>query len=152
MSAVSSQNFDSVFSADYDNYLINCNFAQNTSAASLEIRMRNAGSNRTDAAYSFTELTFSTAASVARQENATAYLVGASFATVEHNFTALISEPFLAARASGIYCQINRNTDATPVSHIVSGGYKTNNSNDSFAFLVSAGTITGSVSIYGYRK
>ena len=151
-SAVSSQTFNDVFSATYDNYLVVCNFGQNTSAGSLEIRLRNAGTNRTGATYSFTALQWTTSATASRTENQTAYLVAANLATVEHNFTALFTEPFVSTRATGIYCEINQNTDATSVGSIVSGGYKTNDSNDGFAFLVSAGTITGSVSVYGYNK
>ena len=151
-SGVSSQTFNDVFSATYDNYLVVCNFDQNTSAGSLEIRLRNAGTNRTGATYSFTALQWTTSATASRTENQTAYLVASSLATVEHNFTALFTQPFVSTRATGIYCEINQNTDATSVGSIVSGGYKTNDSNDGFAFLVSAGTITGSVSVYGYNK
>jgi hypothetical protein len=151
-SGVSSQSFNDVFSATYDNYLMVCNFDQNTSAGSLEIRMRAAGTNRTGAAYNFTTLEWATSATVARLASQTAYLVGSAFATVEHNFTALFTEPFVATRASGIYCEINRNTTGSSVGSIVSGAYTTNDSNDGFAFLVSAGTITGTVSVYGYNK
>lgn len=146
-SAASSVSLNNCFSADYDNYAVLLTLTGSTSAATT-LRMRASG---TDAAtnYNWQVLNVNgTSVGAAAVASQTSYAI-ADTGTGKTTADVLIFDPFAAA-ATNLHLRANARTLNTLYMNI--GQHTTATSYDGLSVIASSGTITGSVSVYGYRK
>ena len=141
-SGVSSVSLNGVFTGDYDNYRVmaNLNFS---SGATLRVRVRASGSDLASSSYYWTITS-------GAGTNDTSIKVNVSSGVADRsNFSADISEPYVAAQTGWV----SLSNDAAGFGLTsASGGVRNTNAYDGFTLFPSAGTITGKVSVYGYRK
>jgi hypothetical protein len=153
-SAVSSQSFNNVFSSTYDNYLIAVNSLVGSSTTFTSMRLRVAGSDSSGTTYN-RQLLVAESSSVTgiRVTSATSFsdLIGTS-TTDETQAFLYISNPAKAARTS--LQSIDNNQGFNTGVKLVVNMYNNNLTTafDGFTLIPNAGTITGSVSVYGYNK
>jgi hypothetical protein len=151
-SAVASQSFNDVFSATYDYYRVLINLVASTSA-NINFRFRVGGTDNTAVGYlsstvfARTNVTESFQSSNGQQN---LYLIGVNTAN-KASIVMDIGRPFVA-ELTRITTAVGMQ-DATEVYH-GSGGllHNVSSSFDGFSIFPSTGTISGSVSIYGYSK
>jgi hypothetical protein len=155
-SAVASQNIANVFSATYDSYSIVFTFSGSTSAKAA-FRVSSSGSPITTSTYSFkTILSGTNSDSVLQTRNpSTTYIeIGDITSAATSGYVGgsmTVSNPFTANR-TGIAGVCNSATTGDVFLSIFGGVNSNNTSYDGFALTCSTGTITGSVSVYGYKK
>lgn len=152
-SAVSSQAFpNSTFSATYDNYKIVIDYTA-TNANDFNLRLRLSGSDNTDAQYQRQELKVgSTTVLASRATSQTSFRTAATGSVDRICLIIDLFNPFLA-RFTGIQTSMGNGYNSTgPESIYCTGGHNVASSFDSVNFIPSAGTITGSMSVYGYNK
>lgn len=155
-SAVASQNIANVFSATYDSYSIVFTFSGSTSAKAA-FRVSSSGSPITTSTYAFKTIlsgTNSDSVLQTRSPSTTYIEIGDITSAATSGYVGgsmTVSNPFTANR-TGIAGVCNSATTGD-VFLSVFGGVNTNNTSyDGFALTCSTGTITGSVSVYGYSK
>ena len=144
-SAVASQSINSVFSATYDNYriLIDCIASTDTDA---NFRFRTSGTDNTASSYSNRNGEF---VSVFQgYDTAVRTYASVGYCRDQTNsYRFEVSSPFLSRRTNMSYHNSLEN------AHILGAVlFENTTSFDGFTFYTSAGTITGSVSVYGYNK
>jgi hypothetical protein len=149
-SAVASQSFNNVFSATYDTYLINGIFDTSTST-DIRYRYRVSGADNSTAnsyiSARFINYDPSTSASQVTTDSFAEVVGGVN--TQVLNFTMTIYNPFATrptyADVSGVR-ESNTLMARSGIRHNQSTSY------DGITFIPSAGTITGSIKVYGYNK
>ena len=153
-SGVSSQSFNNVFSATYKSYKIIVNVTSSVTGENLNIRLRASGTDNSSANYSVQRLTVTgTGTSSSRLNSQTSwifagYLDGVS---AETNIIEL-TNPFETNTSNGyIICTIDSNSNSSMEFRITSFGTNVTTSYDGFTLIPISGTITGSVSVYGYN-
>jgi hypothetical protein len=149
-SAVSAVNFNGVFSADYNNYYCRVDATGSTSLTLLA-RLRSGTTDLTSSVYFYDRVRAAGGVlSTTKTNSATSYLIN-TFATYESGKHFYINLPFsttyttfenisnvglgVAAETNGYYGMVN-----DTVSY------------DGISLLTSTGNITGSASIFAYRK
>ncbi len=148
-SGVSSQSVNDVFSATYDSYFLISQVVASTTA-DIQLRVRVGGADLTTSTYikgeyyiglrenaAFASATNSTSTNLALVGTDSGY---PSFSYVQ------ISQPFLADETVINSQSSGRHT------RTVGGMVNNNTSYTGFTLLASTGTITGSVSVFGYLK
>jgi hypothetical protein len=155
-SAVASQNFESVFSATYDNYQIVFNFSGSTSAIAL-FRISSGASPITTGSYNRKRIYSGTNSTSILQTNGagqTSIEIGDITGTATTGFVGgsmTVNKPFLATR-TGIAGSCVAATTADNFLSLFGGYQSDSTSYDGFALTCSTGTITGTASVYGYQK
>ena len=146
------------FSTAYDNYLIQMNYKNTTTAGSMYLRLRSSGTD-ISASYYFGAQGWSSAGAAinrATVNGAEFNLNGAANAKADDAFYNSINiklfNPLTTARKS-VWCE-HTYWNASDVQNSMQGGGFTSSSSiaDSASFLITGGTITGSVYVYGMRK
>jgi len=152
-SAVSSVSINNVFNATYDNYkIIYSNVNISTSSQNAFVRLRASGADLSTTTYHFggtdTTTTATTTAAVSSNSAGDSEIyVGAPSVTNKHSIEIELYNPFNSALKSffirstrdGFGIQVSGyNTTATPF--------------DGLTFYPSANNITGTISVYGYKK
>jgi hypothetical protein len=154
-SGVSSQAISDVFSATYRNYLVIINYAQNTTSASLGLRLRVSGS---DAATNYFWALRGYSSGGAAQDTSGA---SSTFFYPTHSVKAdgapnaayiYIHEPFTAARTMFTTQAAVWNAGDFLVGFSGGGMHSTATSYTGLSFTPSVGTITGTVEVYGVNK
>jgi hypothetical protein len=151
-SAVASQSINSVFDSTYDNYKVIVDFTGTTFGATSNLRLRTV-SDDTNALYQRQYATFSgTTSGFVRTGNATTWDIQL-IDTYRSHYEMEIGNPNLAI-ATSLWCTANRayNLSTTADMLFNSGGHNSSTQFTGFTFYASAGTITGSLSVYGYNK
>jgi hypothetical protein len=153
-SGVSSQIISNVFSASYDNYEICFNNITATADSWVAIQMRAGSTTETSSNYYMQGLyAYSGTASASRNTSMTSWLNVHYVQTTAVSNTSIlrVTTPFQAKPTMAInpYSVSGNSTSA------FEGGMRiwslnTNTSYDSF--VISGGTFTGSISVYGYNK
>ena len=148
ISAVATQSVSSVFSATYRDYLINWDLVFSESAG-LQARIRSGSTDATTSDYH----------SQLGQDNSTSVtglrVAGSTFwdlfpqAQITSRGSYLIQMPFIAAQTSFIGSSYDLTNDRSVRSM---GRYNSTNSYDGITFIASAGTITGTIRVYGYNN
>ena len=152
-SAVSSQSISDVFSTTYDNYKILISGIGST-GNTISFRMRVSGTDDSSSTYNAQNMgAADTSVGGGRfSNNATsAYL--AHFDTAYNSYSYDFFAPFLARATTfvGGGADDGMATNAS-TSRFIIGGHNTATSYTGLSLLVNTGTITGSISIYGYKK
>ena len=152
-SAVASQSVTSQFSATYDNYRIVVALSAG-STGQFRVDLRSGGTDITATNYSNGGLQMrATAANANYNVNGgDAWRLLDSLTTAGNiGFTMDLYSPFKTETTKMSYVATGQ--DGTSISGYVGGGlYNATTSADGFTILITAGTITGTVSTYGYNK
>jgi hypothetical protein len=155
-SAVSSKSVTNCFSSTYENYKVIFIVNTGTSSASMKLRFSSSGTDNTSALY-FTGSGGSRSdgsfAPIASGPTATS----ADVARIENNSTQFqmlcldVINPQLAKRTS--FTMVGAIQDGTsPVGIGGGGGFNDNTQFQGITFFPTAGTMTGSIAIYGYES
>ena len=154
MSAVSSQSFNSVFSSTYDNYLVVGAFTASNASQNLNARLRVGGSDNTTSNSYVNQIIDGDGGSVTggRFTNDLFQALGviSNVSSISNAFSGVFYNPAKAEPTT-----ITTSTFACISSAFVRLGYASHNQStayDGFSLIPQSGTITGSVSIYGYAK
>jgi hypothetical protein len=146
-SSVSSQTMDSVFSSTYDNYIVKVNCTASTQAT-LEYYLRSGGSDTTTNYQR--QILILAGASITGDRNATNGI--GVLTTGGKNFTMIeIFDPNKANYTGVITSSIREDSGDLTTAYFASY-QKSNTAYTGIKFLTSAGTMTGSISIYGLAK
>jgi hypothetical protein len=154
-SAVGAVNFNSVFSAAYDNYLIMYNNVTSSSGTWTNIRMRNGTTDFSSSNYFRQALNFNnTSVTAAREQNVTAWNLVCFIETTFQNLGYMnLWNPFntvVTTASNEKPSELNNNM----FCNLAQWSVNTSTSYDGFSVLVNSGgvTISGSISVYGYKK
>ena len=136
-SAASEAIADSVFTADYDNYMI-VGYLNLTANANLQMQLRSGGSNLTTSTY--------ITGWAGPTTNYTAWFLSDNIATDKNfAFTVTLTRPYLATVKQGVF-QCSRQTAAPYSSDFYES---TATSRDGIRIFPTSGTFTGQIVIYG---
>jgi len=149
-SAVASQSFNSVFSATYDNYRI-IYVGTSTVQNAINLRLRVSGTDNSSSNYNSQRISgSSTTVAGLRQTAQTSASIGVitdnqSIVTID------IANPFLSVRTPLNSQSCSSSTaNIEYFSHVAF--HAVDSSFDGFTFSVASGTMTGTVTIYGFAK
>jgi hypothetical protein len=151
-SAVSSQSINDVFSANYDHYKILATYTASVSDSELKMRYRVGGADNSSNVYMAQRIIGeNTSLTGEREDPATSSRLFVQNSN-ENVGEATIFNPFKTARtyfnSSSAYATT---TDASRLV-LYSGVHKASTSFTGFTLLPASGTITGSISVFGYNK
>ena len=151
-SAVSSQSINDVFSSTYDNYRIVADFVGST-GTNNNMRLRVSGADNTTSNYMRQYIyASSTTIAAARSNSQTTWLLGDHGTSRTINIVDLVS-PNLAQVTGGIHFSAMYYNSATENAWLQNGlGFNATTQFTGFSIYPSSGTITGTVSVYGYNK
>ena len=153
--------FDNKFTTDYDNYLLVGHLLQNTSTASYSVQWQDATNAAiTGANYdstvggSFYSGGVSSFASFNTALASTNIFIGGSIATDYCSFQMVISRPRDAVKTTGSVTFQSDNYNATLTNVFVTGGFVHTLATAYYGcrINITAGTVTGKVSLYGYNS
>lgn len=155
-SAVASQSFNDVFSATYDNYLVEWSCIGSTSN-NIVTRMRVSGTDNTttgDYRYAGYSTNSGTTTLSGNASGATVnyFYTGDAGTTTYSNGTMNISQPFSSSKAVTLDYEWAQWNGTNLTGQNYHGGLIVNTSYTGFTFVALSGTITGTVSIYGVAK
>jgi hypothetical protein len=152
-SAVSAVNFDDVFSSTYDNYRIISNI-ETPSTAAANMRLRVSGTDNTSTQYRRQTLrSAQSLTSSALDALETSWVGGLGSADNESvGATLEVFSPFQTKLTSGFVVRGLRLTTASQEFNMSFFGISVTTSYTGFTALASTGTISGQISVYGYRK
>jgi hypothetical protein len=154
-SGVSSVSLNGVFSASYQRYLVHWSGGGTTSPGTdCRMRLRSAGSDVTAANYYMQRGQFYSTTGSGARATAQTYMICGFWDSISSTVASYqIDNPFVAATTqwlghSGGNADTGNNAqwDSTYGSHSLTTSY------DGFTMFPGAGTITGTVRVYGYRN
>jgi hypothetical protein len=155
-SGASSVSLNSVFSSTYDNYKIVFTLTSVTADTTITAKVRSGVTDNSATLYSYAMPGLTNGGSAANESSgptSAGWLVTYSDSALSHYSSASIDlyKPFLAVYTSGTITMTN--SSFSSVLRANSGGWwhEVSSSFDGISFISSSGTITGSVSIYGYK-
>lgn len=145
-SGVSSVSLNGVFSGDYDNYAVLIRAAKSTSAH-LRVRLRASGADATGNDYYYSRMWW-LSPSTDGANNQTTYLQldNTVTGTAAVNMTIFDAAVAFHTRFSYLYGTPYANTGSGTASHTQAIAY------DGFTLYPDSGTMTGTVSVYGYKS
>ena len=143
---------DSVFSSTYNNYLILLNIEASSGSNAMNLRFKTGGSDNTTSTYgsSWEYTAFGTAGATGNLGSAAgtnlAYISDITGNLVSYAMT--VHNPFASFNTYASWMAVMGN------GYKVTGGleFDAATSFDGISFLSAAGTITGTISVYGYKK
>ncbi len=147
-SGVAAVNFNDVFSANYNHYLIVGNLTNSAPTAVTNIRTRVSG---TDAVTGYVKVNVVGTTSFAFSGrvvdgSATAAEISINTGNISKTFQTIVYKPFLSVNT-----EFETRNSAGPRFEFNAGALTNSNSYTGFTILVSTGTTTGTVSVYGYK-
>ena len=152
LSAVASQSFNDVFSATYNNYLIQMSLDGSTTNQDVNFRLRVASVDNSSANYSRSNLN-QTSTSVAGQSltGQTSWLSVCEVVSTQRQYADLtVFNPFATQYTAGIQNGLAVPNGATYQLRKTYGTTVTT-SYTGFTLIPASGTITGTVTVYGYK-
>jgi len=151
-SAVASHSVNNVFSATYTDYRIIVVGKNDTTDSGLNFRVRANGTDLTTSTYAFLNINADVSSGPSRDASYSNANVGlGEFNDNRAQCVIDISSPFLTERTTGT-SRIASDTGATLNQVSNSFVVKNTTSYDGFTIYPGSGTITGTVSVYGYKK
>ena len=149
-SAVASQSFNNVFSANYDSYKIITQITGSTTIQSLGWRLRASGTDLTSSIYKRNDIFMLNSSSTVNGGSGTgdaSVSISNVISTYRESTFMDITNPFNTQRT--VFAVSNNGAEYS----IWKNGYVNDVlSYDGFSLTPQSGTITGSVSVYGYNK
>jgi hypothetical protein len=161
MSAVASQSINDVFSATYDHYrIIISGKTDTTTGNTLQMRMRVSATDNSSSNYRFTRISLvDNSASPAVSSNAsngltTFFTVGILSSTTGFTSSTFldIANPFSSENASFSSLTASYNQDAPYGFYAWYSGVLSVATSYTGFTIYSSGDITGTISVYGYKK
>lgn len=150
ISASSSESFDNVFTATYDNYKIYFVGTGSTNIA-VNLRLRASGTdNSTASSYVASRLTVDGTTLTGSRTTSNLIRIGTCQTTLVQSFILDINNPFLASATSFNGSEINASSNASQGFN--AGTHNQTVSYDGFTLLPNTGNISGLISIFAYRK
>ena len=153
ISAAATTNVNDVFSADYPNYRIVLNGTASTVANQpLTMRLRVSGSDA-NTGYEYERL-YQYSNSVAGDRNVLGtdeWIVTDTNQTAKFFFEAIVFAPFSAAPTK-MLCRAGGDNSSTGFSNVSISGYNSNSTSYTGFSLITGGTISGSLQVYGMRS
>jgi hypothetical protein len=151
-SGVSSQSVNDVFSATYDNYKILVDQV-GTANSDLDWRFRVSGADDSSAVYCFQFSDITTVSTLVsnRTTNGTSGRITPLNNASRSRTELQCYTPFLT-RTTSWYSQSTKTDGTTPTTAIFSGVFTNTTSFTGFTLLPQSGTITGTISVYGFNK
>jgi hypothetical protein len=147
----SSVSLNDVFSTTYDNYKIVLSGLISTSAQEINLRLRVSGSdNSTASSYVKNQINGNDTSVTGIRTTSNLISFGAFDTTLVNSQTIEICNPFLAS-ATGFISLTNRSTSGA-ISHLGTGTHNQTTSYTGFTIFPAANNLTGTVSVYGYKK
>jgi hypothetical protein len=148
---------NNLFSTAYDNYFIQLNCAQNTTASNMYFRFRSAGSDITTSYYYGGQGWSSAGAAINRAgvNGGGVYFTGATTIKADganNSFNISIYQPLTGSRKNFIYDSTYWNSSDVQNSLRGGGFCSAGSVGDSLSFATDSGTITGTAYVYGMRK
>ena len=157
LSAVASQSLNNVFSTTYTNYLLTINLSARSASGDFFARLRVGGSDASGASdYKYAFLTRDTGSSSGSgQSNGTSawrfgYSESADLIFNTGNFD--IYQPFVADKTYFGANGPRSGGGTTMAMETMAGVHMLSTSYDGITIYPTSGTITGTVSVYGYNK
>lgn len=152
MAAVTSQSVNDVFSATYNNYLIHLNITGSTTLTGVDMRLRVGGVDNSSTNYARSQLLQdSTTVTGSRTTNQTSWTSVAGIESSHRTFSQLtVTQPF-ASFHSGMVGDVIESMNSGVYQKRTSWGTNVTTSYTGFTLILSAGTMTGTVSVYGYK-
>ena len=149
-SAVASQSINDVFSATYNHYKI-IGFAIGTTTAALNLRLRVAGADDSTSNYDTERLEADgTSVTAARASAGTSAQFSAVRSTANNNFDVTLFNPFATEQTNFIAQGFDPIDNALIRNHF--GRFRLTTSFTGITVIAGAGTMTGSISVYGFNK
>lgn len=151
MTAVSAQSVNDVFSTTYDNYRILVSMVGSTSQQA-NIRFRVGGVDASGSNYNFGRV--SVVASSIGGSTSTSQTVGGvgNFANAERSFITMdVFNPFLTVSTQWT-SNSNQRQQSDFAVYNYSGSHNVDTSYTGFTLSAASGTLTGTISVFGYRK
>lgn len=146
---VNSISLNGVFSATYDYYQILCNLT-GTNNTGVTLRLRVAGVDASGSNYVRQLLEVTGATVVGARSTSTSATMGGVETTSFSQFNSTVFNPFLT-----VPTKISSLADTGNVGaylNVVVNGHSLTTSYDGFTILPVAGTITGTIRVYGYKN
>jgi hypothetical protein len=157
-SGVSSQSVNDVFSATYDSYKIIVYKDSVSTANNLTLRLRASGTDLTSGVYVTPYIAVKTGDTLTQQflASSTSFTLEIGSATSSADsmpFVFDLLNPFRTTGNKFMSPWASVGTAGGQLSMFFNAGYVSNNTSyDGFTIIASTGTVTGSVSVYGYNK
>ena len=151
-SAVASQSINDVFSATYDNYMIQLFFKNTVGQSYTALRYRVSGADDSNSVYdSRTTFMASGSIGVTDQPNLTSQRI--SYGDNNGNYhTIYVSRPFIADKTYIKVLSTNNNGANETYAEDYFGTFQNATSFTGFTIFPAANAITGSISVYGINK
>lgn len=148
-SAAATVSVNNCFTSTYDNYYVTVSTTTGTTGQDNRLRLRVGGVDDSTASSYIGQSTIVSGATVIGQQNTADYWrFGNSQASKISVTTVVILSPFAAVQTGSMIM-----AQASGAASYFEGGYHTAaTSFDGFTFYPVTGTITGTVTVYGYRK
>jgi len=152
-SAASSQSFNSCFSATYQNYLIVMNMLNSTTEDPLLFRMRASSTDASGSDYDrIQSLAYSGGTLVEAVNNATSGRIGVVAASVQSALIVNINRPFDAVPTMLLTNESWYNGNDAMRMVNLGNVHNVSTSFDGITIFPAAGTMTGTIRIYGYQN
>jgi hypothetical protein len=148
----SAVNVNDVFTSTYDNYRIIVSYLGSATNQSLGLRLRVSGSDNTTLNYNIQQFdVFGSSTSPSRATGQSSFAAFSAYSTGDFNNISFdIFKPNLATPTS--YNSYGTSSIDNIFIRFSTGGFNANTVFDGFSFLPQSGTLTGTYSVYGYRK
>jgi hypothetical protein len=156
--SASAISLNGIFTSTYKTYMLNINLTSGTSDAALYLKMRASGTdNSTNYYYAMNNLkTNNTANNYYATNGTSGFLIGeidGPSSANNWNFASIVlCNPQLTLLTNFTSTGTSLDTGGSVNGHSGGGTHALAASYDAVSLIVSAGTITGSISIYGYRN
>jgi len=153
-SSVASQSLNNVFTSTYQNYVINIDAIQNTSAANIGLRFRVGGADNTSGSY-FYMITGLNTAPAADNLNAalqTSSLFTRGFTGARFSANMNFFNPAVATTSTFTTIGNGASAGGQAASFTGAGLLSANTAFDGITFITSANTMTGTIRVYGYNN
>jgi hypothetical protein len=153
-SAVASQSLDDVFTSDYENYFLTYTGIKTTSGTH-SLRFRTSGTDNSATSYHRAISGWETSTSTAQNlisGSQSSIIFGSSLNNGQFNFAFNIFRPQVSAWTIANLSGFASLTTGQALGLFGSSGFLANTVFDGISFILSAGTITGEIRVYGYRN
>ena len=154
-SAVSSQSINDVFSSTYENYsIVLSNINGSTSTQAINFRLRKSGSDNSSNIYYRQELNANSTTVAGARQQLTSWTIAAARDQGPMNSFFDVTSPNQATIKTGVIGNFSYSSTSEVQYQSFAGTHDlaTSADYDGFTIFPASGTMTGTVSVYGYNK
>jgi hypothetical protein len=148
-SGVSALNVDNCFTTDFNVYQINLDLVGTSANFVVNLRLRAGGVSNDSSNYERQRLVANNTALTGFRSTGTSFSISSANANVAYG-DAKIYYPADVQKTGLIVNSVDDSTDLKSLYYV--GRTTITDSYDGFSLLISSGTVTGSVSVLGYKK